>query len=204
MNVIWIALDTVRADHVGCLGYARKTTPVLDTFARGSILFERSTGGGPSRYYLINHAGVQEVVVETGGQSPEATTGGIQSPTFSTRESETTVVVQSGETIVIGGIIDDTVDRSRTGIPFLMDIPVIGRAFRVESDNVRRTELIVLLTPHVVRDRQESRNATEAFKSRLKGMERDLYRYEQGRPDYGSGTPSKTDLNDERVNTPAP
>jgi general secretion pathway protein D len=78
--------------------------------------------------------------------------------------------VQSGETIVIGGIIDDSVDRSRTGIPFLMDIPFLGRAFRVDIDKVRRTELIVLLTPHVVRDRQESRSATEAFKSCLKGM----------------------------------
>jgi general secretion pathway protein D len=148
---------------------------------------------------LVNMQIRQEV-----SQVASATTGGIASPTFSTRESETTVVVQSGETIVIGGIIDDTVDRSRTGIPFLMDIPVVGRAFRVESDNVRRTELIVLLTPHVVRDRQESRNATEAFKSRLKGMERDLYRYEAGRPDYGSGTPSREDLDDERVTTPAP
>jgi len=148
---------------------------------------------------LVNMQIRQEV-----SQVASATTGGIQSPTFSTRESETTVVVQSGETIVIGGIIDDTVDRSRTGIPYLMDIPVVGRAFRVESDTVRRTELIVLLTPHVVRDRQESRNATEAFKSRLKGMERDLYRYEQGRPDYGSGRPSSADINDERVSTPAP
>ncbi len=148
---------------------------------------------------LVNMQIRQEV-----SQVASATTGGIQSPTFSTRESETTVVVQSSETIVIGGIIDDTVDRSRSGIPFLMDIPVIGRAFRVESDTVRRTELIVLLTPHVVRDRQESRNATEAFKSRLKGMARDLQRYEAGRPDYGSGRPSTTDLDAERVTTPIP
>lgn len=148
---------------------------------------------------LVNMQIRQEV-----SQVASATTGGIQSPTFSTRESETTVVVQSGETIVIGGIIDDTVDRSRTGIPFLMDIPVVGRAFRVENDTVRRTELIVLLTPHVVRDRQESRNATEAFKSRLKGMARDLYRYEQGRPDYGTGQPSDEDINAGRVSTPAP
>lgn len=148
---------------------------------------------------LVNMQIRQEV-----SQVASATTGGIQSPTFSTRESETTVVVQSGETIVIGGIIDDTVDRSRTGIPFLMDIPVVGRAFRVESDTVRRTELIVLLTPHVVRDRQESRNATEAFKSRLKGMERDLYRYEAGRPDYGSGRPSSESLDDMRVSPPTP
>jgi general secretion pathway protein D len=137
---------------------------------------------------LVNMQIRQEV-----SQVASATTGGIQSPTFSTRESETTVVVQSGETIVIGGIIDDTVDRTRSGIPFLMDIPAIGRAFRVESDTVRRTELIVLLTPHVVRDRQESRSATEAFRSRLKGMRRDLDRYEAERPDYGSGRPAPDD-----------
>jgi len=141
---------------------------------------------------LVNMQIRQEV-----SQVKSDTTGGIQSPTFSTRESETTVVVQSGETIVIGGIIDDTVDRSRTGIPYLMDIPVVGRAFRVDSDNVRRTELIVLLTPHVVRDRQESRTATEAFKSRLEGMRRDLDRYESERPDYGSGTPARPPAEDD-------
>ena len=133
---------------------------------------------------LVNMQIRQEV-----SQIASATTGGIASPTFSTRESETTVVVQSGETIVIGGIIDDTVDRSRTGIPYLMDIPVIGRAFRVDSDNVKRTELVVLLTPHVVRDRQESRSATEAFLSRLKGMRRDLIQNEHERPDYTAPVP---------------
>jgi general secretion pathway protein D len=140
---------------------------------------------------LVNMQIRQEV-----SQIASATTGGIASPTFSTRESETTVVVQSGETIVIGGIIDDTVDRSRTGVPYLMDIPVLGRAFRVDTDSVRRTELVVLLTPHVVRDRQESRSATEAFISRLQGMRRDLMRNERERPDYG-GPPHGPD-------TPAP
>ncbi len=138
---------------------------------------------------LVNMEIRQEV-----SQIASATTGGIASPTFSTRESETTVVVQSGETIVIGGIIDDTVDRTRAGIPFLMDIPVIGRAFRVDTDNVRRTELIVLLTPHVVRDRQESRTATEAFKQRLEGLRRDLERREREKPDYGGPKPSAAAL----------
>lgn len=112
---------------------------------------------------LVNMQIRQEV-----SQIASTSTGGIQSPTFSTREAETTVVVQSSETIVIGGIIDDTVDRTRSGIPYLMDMPVIGQAFRTENDKVRRTELIVLLTPHVVRDRQESRIATEAFRRRLR------------------------------------
>jgi general secretion pathway protein D len=137
---------------------------------------------------LVNLQIRQEV-----SQIASATTGGISSPTFSTRESETTVVVQSGETIVIGGIIDDAVDRTRTGVPYLMDIPVVGRAFRVDSDRVRRTELVVLLTPHVVRDRQESRAATEAFKYRLEGLRRDLERYDRERPDYGGPRPPVTD-----------
>jgi general secretion pathway protein D len=85
-----------------------------------------------------------------------------------------------------------------------MDIPVVGRAFRADSDTVRRTELIVLLTPHVVRDRQESRLATEAFKSTLRGMQRDLERYELGRPDYGTGRPSPRTLDSERVTPPPP
>jgi general secretion pathway protein D len=133
---------------------------------------------------LVNMQIHQEV-----SQIASPTTGGIASPTFSTRESETTVVVQSGETIVIGGIIDETVDRSRTGVPYLMDIPVIGRAFRVDTDSPKRTELVVLLTPHVVRDRQESRSATEAFLSRLKGMRRDLIRNDAERPDYTAPVP---------------
>ncbi len=148
---------------------------------------------------LVNMQIHQEV-----SQIAQQAVAGISSPTFSTRESETTVVVQSGETIVIGGIIDDSVDRSRNGIPFLMDIPVIGRAFRVDTDKVSRTELIVLLTPHVVRDRQESRSATEAFKSRLKGMEHDLQRYEASRPDYSTGKPSNEELNDQRLTPPPP
>jgi type II secretory pathway component GspD/PulD (secretin) len=70
-----------------------------------------------------------------------------------------------------------------------MDIPVVGRAFRSDTDRVDRTELIVLLTPHVVRDRQESRTATEAFKARLQGMRRDLRRWDRERPDYGGPRP---------------
>jgi len=129
---------------------------------------------------LVNLEIRQEV-----SQIASAVTGGIDSPTFSTRESETTVVVQSGETILIGGIIDETIDHVRSGIPFLMDIPVIGRAFRQDQDRYRRTELIILLTPHVVRDRQESRQATFAFRQRLEGIREDLERIDRGRPDYG-------------------
>lgn len=104
---------------------------------------------------------------------------GIVSPSFTTRETETTVVVQSGETIVIGGIIADTKRESRSGIPFFMDIPVLGQLFRSRSDESDRTELIILITPYVVRDRDEARSVTDEFKSRVDDLLREL-RIEEG------------------------
>lgn len=104
---------------------------------------------------------------------------GIVSPSFTTRETETTVVVQSGETIVIGGIIADTKRESRSGIPFFMDIPVLGQLFRSRSDETDRTELIILITPYVVRDRAEARSVTDEFKSRVDDLLREL-RIEEG------------------------
>jgi general secretion pathway protein D len=99
---------------------------------------------------------------------------GIVSPSFTTRETETTVVVQSGETIVIGGIISDTKRESRSGVPFLMDVPVLGQLFRNRSKENERTELIILITPYVIRDRNEARSVTDEFRARVDNLLREL------------------------------
>src|SRR4030095_6020876 len=69
-------------------------------------------------------------------------------------------------------VIADNVNHSRSGLPFLMDIPFIGRAFRTENDATDRTELIVLITPYVIRNREEATDVTDAFTARLEGLER--------------------------------
>lgn len=107
---------------------------------------------------------IRQEVSEIGDASVQIQ--GIASPTFTTRETQTTVVVQSGETIVIGGIIQENKNTSRAGIPYLMDIPVLGQLFRTDTQSVRRTELIALITPYVVRDREEARSVTDEFKRR--------------------------------------
>jgi general secretion pathway protein D len=107
--------------------------------------------------------------------------GDTNSPSFITREAETTVVVQNGESVLIGGIIDDNVTRSRSGVPFLMDLPVLGRLFRVESESVNRTELIILITPYVIRDRQEARSVTEEFEGRIRNLREMLERVKSQR-----------------------
>jgi cell division septation protein DedD len=95
------------------------------------------------------------------------TVGQDQFPAFDSRQAETTAVVQDGDTLAIGGIITDSKNRTRTGVPYLMDIPVIGRFFGTTSDQIDRTELIMLITPRVIRNRAESQFVTQDFKNRL-------------------------------------
>src|SRR5258706_6216237 len=95
------------------------------------------------------------------------TVGQDQFPAFDSRQAETTAVVQDGDTLAIGGIITDSKNRTRTGVPYLMDIPAIGRFFGTTSDQIDRTELIMLITPRVIRNRAESQFVTQDFKNRL-------------------------------------
>jgi general secretion pathway protein D len=120
---------------------------------------------------LVNMLVSQEVSEVAGA---DQSVQGIVSPTFTTREAETTVVVQSGETVVIGGIISETKNDSRSGVPYLMDVPVVGQLFRSHSDSKRKIELIILITPYVVRDRDEARSVTAQFKERVDDVLQEL------------------------------
>jgi cell division septation protein DedD len=97
-------------------------------------------------------------------------------PAFDTRQAETTAVVQDRETLVMGGIIADDKSRSRVGIPYLMDIPFFGRFFGTTTDRSQRTELLMLITPRVIRNIMEARDVTEEFKQRLSTTTREVER----------------------------
>jgi general secretion pathway protein D len=100
-------------------------------------------------------------------------------PSFDTRQAETTAVVQDGDTLAIGGIIAENKSRDRAGIPYLMNLPVIGRFFGSTTDTLRRTELVMLITPHVIRNREESQKVTEAFKNSLSTVRNELERLQR-------------------------
>jgi len=72
--------------------------------------------------------------------------------TLRTRRVENTVVVKDGETVVVGGLIGDQYNNIITKVPWLGDIPILGWAFKTESKQLRKTNLLVFLTPHIVRD----------------------------------------------------
>ena len=71
-------------------------------------------------------------------------------PQISTRDTQTTVAMREDQTLVIGGLIQDTVTTTSTKIPLLGDLPLIGRAFRNDEYNRQRNELIITVTPHIV------------------------------------------------------
>ncbi|WP_321527595.1 type II secretion system secretin GspD [Sedimenticola selenatireducens] len=103
------------------------------------------------------------------------TTSSIDSPTINQREIKTSVAIQSGETIVLGGLIQDDKQNSESGLPGIRKVPVIGWFFGAESETNTRTELLVLITPTAILDDSDARAATEELKGKMKGLERVNY-----------------------------
>lgn len=95
------------------------------------------------------------------------TTSGIDSPTIQQRKVKTTVVVNDGESLALGGLMQKRHEDTRTKVPVLGDIPVLGTMFRQKTDDQERTELLILITPRVVRDLREARRVTDEFRRRL-------------------------------------
>jgi len=94
-------------------------------------------------------------------------TSGINSPTIQQRSIRSIVAVQSGETVALGGLIRERSTKSTTGVPVLQDIPVLGNLFKTTGQEAQRTELLVLITPRVVRGPAQAREVTEELRQRL-------------------------------------
>ena len=84
-------------------------------------------------------------------------------------EASTNLVVQDGHTIVIGGLIRQDDQSDQTGVPFLNKIPILGYLFGTTSKQATRQELIILLTPHVIRNQQEAQGITSKYIDEITG-----------------------------------
>ncbi len=96
-------------------------------------------------------------------------TTGINSPAFSNRNVQSRVVVHDGQTIGLAGLIQDSLSKGNTGFPILKDIPVLGALFGQQNNNRVRTELLILVTPHVLYDQRDARSLTEDLREHLSG-----------------------------------
>ena len=138
----------------------------------------RNTGRIVTIIPQVNSQGLVnlQILAEVSQRGANVLVGTDSFPAFDTRQAETTAVVQDGDTLAIGGIIADNRSRSRTGIPYLMDLPWIGRFFGSTADTLDRTELIMLITPHVIRNRDQAEQITEDFKKSLSTVRNELDR----------------------------
>ncbi|WP_108813229.1 type II secretion system secretin GspD [Loktanella sp. Alg231-35] len=99
------------------------------------------------------------------------TTSGIDSPTIAQRKIETSVIVSDGQTIALGGLIQESNNRTNAQVPGAGDVPILGTLFRSRSDTAAKTELLILITPRVIRNGQEARSVTDELRQRIGGAD---------------------------------
>ncbi|OOG53624.1 type II secretion system secretin GspD [Rhodanobacter sp. C03] len=90
--------------------------------------------------------------------------------TIAQRDVATQVAVQSGQTVLLGGLIQQDESTTNTGIPGLNDIPWLGRLFGTTGRSRNRTELIVLITPRVIRSSEDARQITEDYQNKFESL----------------------------------
>lgn len=146
--------------------------------AESTSIQYRNTGRILTIIPQVNSKGLVnlQLKAEVSARGDDVPIGANTFPAFNTQDAETTAVVHDGETLVIGGLIGERKSKGRSGIPYLMDIPVIGRFFGTTSEDSRRTELIMLITPRVIRNRDEAQFASAEFKSKVAQARTELER----------------------------
>jgi general secretion pathway protein D len=144
--------------------------------SNGSSLFTNtisntSTGIGLNILARVNPSGVVTMVINQDVTAPTpTTTSNIDSPSFSQRNVSTQVTVEDGDTVAIGGIIEEATTETSSGIPYLHRIPYLGVLFGAKTSTKTRTELIIFLTPRVIYDTTQMTDATQELKDKVKDL----------------------------------
>jgi general secretion pathway protein D len=125
----------------------------------------------------INERGLvsMDIYQEVSEQSEDVVVAGEAFPSFFKRAVKTSLTVQNGQTIVLGGLIRQNKSKSSSGIPGLARIPLIGSIFGATRDAFDKTELIILLTPRVIVNLDDVDDVTDGFKSKVDSVVKDMY-----------------------------
>jgi general secretion pathway protein D len=176
-----IATDSIPATlNVGSQIPVATSTVPSGVQAGGNTLFaqtvsQQSTGITLSIEAHVNSSGIVTMIInqQVSAPQPASTTSqysSINSPSFSNRSVSTQVTVQDGETVSIGGAIQEQWSESTQGVPILNRIPVVGVLFGSKSYSKSRSELIIFLTPRVIYDTNQMVDATEELRNNLKNV----------------------------------
>ncbi len=174
-----IATDSIPAsmnvgDEVPTLAAQAVNGSITDS---GSSVFtqavqNKSTGVTLNVLARINPSGIITMVINQDVSAPTAPSAdaSIQSPSFSHRTVQTQITLQDGDTIAIGGIIQETDTSSSAGVPVLHRIPVLGAMFGAKSINKQRTEMVIFMTPHIIYDTNQLVEASDQLKTGFKRL----------------------------------
>ena len=91
-------------------------------------------------------------------------------PTTTVRSASTTINVRDGQTIVIGGLISDAINSRESRVPFLADIPLIGALFKNTEGNKSKINLLIFLTPHIIKDDEDAAEVSIAERDRFRNL----------------------------------
>lgn len=157
-------------DEVPITTQQRQSTTDPDAPVINSIEF-RNTGVILEVTPNVSSSGnvILEIAQEVSNVS-ESVDSGVLTPTISQRKVNTVVSVRSGETIILGGLISNLKSRSKSGVPVLSDLPILGPLFGGRQIKSTRKELILLLTPKVLHSPEDARRATEELKATLETL----------------------------------
>lgn len=111
---------------------------------------------------------------EVSALSEQTVAAAQNAPIITTREAETSAIVKTGHTVVIGGLIGETQQAVERGVPLLKDIPLLGLLFKSRSVSRERTEIAIFLTPYVVFTDEEADSLSQRERDRLEGSMQQL------------------------------
>jgi general secretion pathway protein D len=109
----------------------------------------------------INESNQVRLEIDQESSSPGASNGDLGAVSINKRTANTTVVVADQQTVVIGGLMQDAYTTTRTKVPVLGDLPILGALFRSTETMKKKTNLLLILTPHVIRDQTDLRRIFE-------------------------------------------
>ncbi|HXD84519.1 MAG TPA: type II secretion system secretin GspD [Rudaea sp.] len=164
-------VSVISASLVGLGGYGSSTTTGITNTGIGQANYI-STGVTLQITPRVNPGGLVYMEVSQQDTSPDysTVTANNPNPAINQRNLDTQVAVQSGQTVLLGGMIQDQDGDSRNGVPVLSKIPVLGSLFGSTSKTRQRTELIVLITPRVITNSDEAQQMTQEYESKFESL----------------------------------
>lgn len=121
----------------------------------------------------VNPGGLvfMEIDQQDSTPAPDAPTSTTANVAVDQRKIKTEIAVQSGQTVLLGGLIKQTDSTGRAGVPFLSRIPVLGALFGTKTSDSARQELLVVLTPTVIRNSDDAKRLTDEYTRQFRGLE---------------------------------